>query len=212
LNAESGDPWQRAYLKAEEERAIDLVMDWLEIEVLRQPFQIASVEEKATIQVGDLSLGVRADRIDQVAGGKLLIDYKTGEVSTASWDGPRPEQPQMPLYAAFGGATNLIGAVFAQVRPSRMGFKGRVEDVRTNLSETLDARQLVTSPYTAELIEEWRGTLLHLAESFVRGEAQVDPRIYPKSCQYCSLGGVCRVAESRGTIPIDDSGDEEGAE
>ncbi|MGB9417157.1 MAG: PD-(D/E)XK nuclease family protein [Acidobacteriaceae bacterium] len=212
LNAESGDPWQRAYLKAEEERAIDLVMDWLEIENLRQPFQIASVEQKATIQVGDLLLGVRADRIDQVAGGKLLIDYKTGEVSTASWDGPRPEQPQMPLYAAFGGATNLIGAVFAQVRPSKMGFKGRVEDVRTNMSETLDARRLVTSPYTAELIEEWRGTLLHLADSFVRGEAQVDPRIYPKSCQYCSLGGVCRVAESRGTSAIDDSGDEEGAE
>jgi probable DNA repair protein len=212
LNAESGDPWQRAYLKAEEERAIDLVMDWLEIEILRKPFQVASVEEKATIQVGDLSLGVRADRIDQVAGGKLLIDYKTGEVSTASWEGPRPEQPQMPLYAAFGGATNLIGAVFAQVRPSKMGFKGRVEDVRANLSETLDARQLVTAPYTADLVEEWRGTLLHLAESFVRGEAQVDPRIYPKSCQYCSLQGVCRVAESRGTIPIDDSGDEEGAE
>jgi probable DNA repair protein len=212
LNAESGDPWQRAYLKAEEERAIDLVMDWLEIEVLRQPFQLASVEEKTTIQVGDLSLGVRADRIDQVAGGKLLIDYKTGEVSTASWDGPRPEQPQMPLYAAFGGTTNLIGAVFAQVRPSKMGFKGRVEDARANLSETLDARQLVTAPYTAGLVEEWRGTLLHLAESFVRGEAQVDPRIYPKSCQYCSLQGVCRVAESRGTSPIDDSGDEEGAE
>ena len=212
LNPESGNPWQRAYLKAEEQRAIDLVMDWLEIELLRQPFQLNSVEEKSTIQVGDLALVVRADRIDQVAGGKLLIDYKTGEVSTASWEGPRPEQPQMPLYAAFGSATNLIGAVFAQVRPSRMGFKGRVEDALANLSGTLDAKQLVTAPYTADLIEEWRGTLLRLAESFVRGEARVDPRIYPKSCLYCSLQGVCRVAESRGACPIDDSGDEEGAE
>ncbi len=32
LGAECGDPWQRAYLKAEEERTIDLVMDWLAIE------------------------------------------------------------------------------------------------------------------------------------------------------------------------------------
>ena len=168
LNAEHGDPWQRAYLKAEEERAIDLVMDWLAIESARQPFQVVTVEEKSTIQVGDLALSVRADRIDQVAGGELLIDYKTGEVSTASWEGPRPEQPQLPLYAAFGDAKNLIGAVFAQMRPSKMAFKGRVDDARANLSATLDAKQLVTAPYTADLVEEWRGTLLHLAESFVQ--------------------------------------------
>jgi probable DNA repair protein len=210
LNAEHGDPWQRAYLKAEEERAIDLVMDWLDLESARQPFQIATVEEKTTIQVGDLSLRVRADRIDRVAGGELLIDYKTGEVSTASWEGPRPEQPQLPLYAAFGGANNLIGAVFAQVRPSKMAFKGRVDDARANLSENLNAKQLIAEPYTESLVEEWRGTLVSLAESFVRGEAQVDPHIYPRSCQYCSLGGVCRVAESRGTGTFEDAGDEEG--
>jgi ATP-dependent helicase/nuclease subunit B len=212
LNAEHGDPWQRAYLKAEEERAIDLVMNWLEIESARQPFQIVTVEEKTTIQVGDLALRVRADRIDQVAGGGLLIDYKTGEVSTASWEGPRPEQPQLPLYAAFGDAENLIGAVFAQVRPSKLAFKGRVDDARVNLSQQLDAKQLVTVPYTADLVEEWRGTLVNLAESFMRGEAQVDPYVYPKSCQYCSLQGVCRVAESRGVGMTQESSDEEAAE
>jgi probable DNA repair protein len=212
LNAEHGDPWQRAYLKAEEDRAIDLVMDWLTMETARQPFQVARVEERATIQVGDLALSVRADRIDQVAGGELLIDYKTGEVSTASWEGPRPEQPQLPLYAAFGNARSLIGAVFAQIRPSKMAFKGRVDDAGANLSSTLDAKRLITAPYTAELVEEWRNTLLNLAESFVRGEAQVDPHVYPRSCLYCSLHGVCRVAESRGSGTVQDPGDEEGTE
>ena len=188
-------------------------MDWLAFESTRQPFQIAAVEKKIDIFVGDLALRVRADRIDRVAGGELLIDYKTGEVSTASWEGPRPEQPQLPLYAAFGGTTNLIGAVFAQVRRPKLGFKGRVEDARTNLSETLDTKDpLVSSPYTAELVEEWRGTLLNLADSFVRGEAQVDPHMYPKSCQYCPLQWLCRVAESRGSAPLPDSADEEDAE
>lgn len=209
MHAEHGGQWQRAYLKAEEERTVDLVMDWLGVESARQPFQIVTVEEKTTIQVGDLSLRVRADRIDRVAGGELLIDYKTGDVSTASWEGPRPEQPQLPLYAAFRGSANLIGAVFAQVRPSRMGFKGRVEDPRANLSDRLDAKQLLAQPYIAEVVEEWRGNLLALAESFVRGEAQVDPHIYPKSCLYCPLHGVCRVAESRGSAAIPDSGEEE---
>src|SRR6185437_12774343 len=212
LGAECGDPWQRAYLKAEEDRTTELVMDWLAIEAARQPFHVAEVEERSSIFVGELALSVRADRIDQVAGGELLIDYKTGEVSTASWQGPRPEQPQLPLYAAFGDAKHLIGAVFAQMRPSKMAFKGRVDDARANLSATLDARRLVTAHYTADLVEEWRGTLLHLAESFVSGEAQVDPHVYPRSCLYCSLHGVCRVAESRGAGTLQDAGQDEDTE
>ncbi len=213
LGAEFGDPWQRAYLKAEEERTIDLVMDWLAIEATRQPFQVAQVEERSNIFVGELALTVRADRIDDVAGGKLLIDYKTGEVSTASWDGPRPEQPQLPLYAAFGHADDLVGAVFAQVRPSKLVFKGRVDDPRTNLSDKLATKEAqLIGAYNPELVEQWRGTLLNLSESFVRGEAQVDPHVYPKSCQYCPLDGVCRVIELRGTPVPPDTADEEDTE
>jgi probable DNA repair protein len=213
MDAEDAQPWQRAYLKAEEERAVELVMDWLEVESQRQPFQIVTVEQKTTVQVGNLALSVRADRIDRVPGGELLIDYKTGEVSTASWEGTRPEQPQLPLYAAFGGTEKLIGAVFAQVRRPEPEFKGRVNEARANLSGALDAKDpLVTAPYTDDLVEEWRGTLLHLSESFVRGEAQVDPHVYPKSCQYCPLHGVCRVAELRGSAMLQETADEEDAE
>jgi probable DNA repair protein len=212
LNADHGDPWQRAYLNAEEERARDLVMDWLIVESARRPFQVTAVEEEINIVVGGLPLKVRADRIDQVPGGELLIDYKTGEVSTASWEGPRPEQPQLPLYAAFG-TKRLIGVVFAQVRQLNLVFKGRVNDARANLSETLEAKDpLLTEPYTPDQVEEWRGVLVNLAETFVRGEAQVDPHVYPKSCQYCPLQGVCRVAELRGHGMIQDAADEEEAE
>lgn len=213
LGAECGDPWQRAYLKAEEERTIDLVLDWLAIEATRQPFHVAQVEERSSIFVGELALTVRADRIDDVAGGKLLIDYKTGEVSTTSWDGARPEQPQLPLYAAFGHADDLVGAVFAQVRPSKLAFKGRVADPRTNLSDKLAAKdaQLIGA-YNPEMVEQWRGILLNLSESFVRGEAQVDPHVYPKSCQYCPLDDVCRVVELRGTPVPPDTADEEETE
>jgi ATP-dependent helicase/nuclease subunit B len=213
MGAEDIESWQRAYLKAEEERVIELVMDWLAVEATRQPFHVVAVEQKKTIQVGDLALSVRADRIDRVSGGELLIDYKTGEVSTASWEGPRPEQPQLPLYAAFGDPKKLIGAVFAQVRWPKPAFKGRVSDARANLSDTLDAKDpLLAAPYTGDLVEEWRSTLVSLSESFVRGEAQVDPYVYPKSCQYCPLPGACRVAEGRGSAMREDSADEEDAE
>jgi probable DNA repair protein len=213
MDAEDAQPWQRAYLKAEEERAVELVMDWLAVESQRQPFQIVTVEQKTTVQVGDLALSVRADRIDQVPGGELLIDYKTGDVSITSWEGTRPEEPQLPLYAAFGETEKLIGAVFAQVRPPKPAFKGRVNEARANLSDALDAKDpLVTAPFTDELVEEWRSTLLHLSESFIRGEAQVDPHVYPKSCQYCPLHGVCRIAELRGSAMLQEPVDEEDSE
>jgi ATP-dependent helicase/nuclease subunit B len=213
MGAENTERWQRAYLKAEEERTIDLVMDWLAVECDRQPFEVLKVEEKATIQVGDLALNVRADRIDRIPGGKLLIDYKTGEVSTVSWEGSRPEQPQLPLYAAFGNAQALIGAVFAQVRWPKPLFKGRVSGARVNLSAALDTKDpLASASYTEDVVEQWRSTLVNLAERFARGEAQVDPHVYPKSCQYCPLAGVCRVAEYRGTPAREDSAEEEEAE
>jgi ATP-dependent helicase/nuclease subunit B len=53
---------------------------------------------------------------------------------------------------------------------------------------------------------------VNLSGSFVRGEAHVDPHTYPKSCQYCPLPGVCRVAEDRGAASREGSVDEEDAE
>jgi RecB family exonuclease len=191
------------------------VLDWLEVEAQRQPFHVIEVEKKITLDVGGLALRVRADRIDQVPGGKLLIDYKTGEVSTAGWDGPRPDQPQLPLYAAFGNTPDLVGAVFAQTRwpKDKMLFKGRLENARANLCETLkDKDPLLTEPYTAETVEQWREVLVNLSASFVRGEAQIDPHIYPKSCQYCELHGLCRIAESRAFDDSRDAAEEEESE
>jgi hypothetical protein len=54
------------------------------------------------------------------------------------------------------------------------------------------------APYTPAIVEEWRTALEQLAAGFVRGEAVVDPRSYPKTCKFCELPGLCRIAEQRG--------------
>lgn len=202
--------WQRAYLAAEQRRLVDLVMEWLQYEDSRQQFRVVAVEQKIDIQLGELALSVRGDRIDEVATGHILLDYKTGEVSAASWEGPRPEEPQLPLYAAFGNVQSLAGALFAQVRPGKLCFKGRVQSAHSTLMGSLTATNpLVKSPYSEHLLEEWRATLTALAESFVRGEAQVDPRDYPTTCRYCALPGLCRVAElSRASAEAPDEEEE----
>ncbi len=45
---------------------------------------------------------LRLDRIDRLNDGTfLVIDYKSGDVSPKSWDLPRPDDVQLPLYAGF---------------------------------------------------------------------------------------------------------------
>jgi ATP-dependent helicase/nuclease subunit B len=164
------------------------------------------------VRVGDLALRVRVDRIDEVAGGKLLIDYKTGEVSPNSWQGARLDQPQLPLYAAYGGTENLVGAVFAQVRRPDPVFKGRVADARNNLAASVKENDKQIAPYTPAVVAEWRTALEQLAAGFVRGEALVDPRKYPKTCTFCELPGLCRIAEQRGSESLGAGDDEEQEE
>ena len=62
---------------------------------------------------------LRLDRLDRLNDGSLLvIDYKSGNVAIKSWELPRPDDVQLPLYAAFGldRERETGGLVFAKVR------------------------------------------------------------------------------------------------
>ena len=123
--------WTQAYLDAEQERIVSLIEEWLDYEAKRADFTVEAGEEKLAATVGDLKLQVRVDRIDAVAGGRVIIDYKTGMLNGVSWDGPRPDEPQLPLYAGFGQIDHLKGVLLGRVREDKVKFIGRVEDART---------------------------------------------------------------------------------
>jgi probable DNA repair protein len=195
--------WSQAYLDAEEERIVSLMEEWLAYEARRANFAVEESEEKLSATVGDLKLQVRVDRIDAVGGGRVIIDYKTGMLSEVSWDGPRPDEPQLPLYAGFGQIDNLKGVLLAGVRVDATKFVGRVEDARLIMPGN---SKIAKPPYSAEMLRGWQNALLELGQQFLNGEAQVDPKQYPKTCQYCELPGLCRIAEN------DPAGSDEDAE
>jgi ATP-dependent helicase/nuclease subunit B len=56
--------------------------------------------------------------------------------------------------------------------------------------------------------QNWQQSLLGLAEEFLRGEASVDPKQGAKTCRYCPLPGLCRVAETQTTTQPEDPQDE----
>jgi ATP-dependent helicase/DNAse subunit B len=185
--------WTQAYLDAEQQRIVSLIEEWLHYEARRSDFTVEAGEEKLAAAVGDLKLQVRVDRIDAVAGGRVIIDYKTGLLSGVSWDGPRPDEPQLPLYAGFGQIDHLKGVLLARVREDKMKFIGRVEDAGIVKPGEV---KLTRPPYSKDMLRGWQDALRGLGQQFLNGEAQVDPKQYPKTCEFCDLSGLCRIAEN----------------
>jgi len=192
------DPWQLACLAAEKRRLRARLRRWLNLEANRQPFTVECTERPLNdVNIGDLRLNLRADRIDLLAdGSRLLLDYKTGTISPALWEGERPGDPQLPLYAAYGNVENLSGILFAQIKAKETGFEGRVRDAQSQLSANIGSRNdLVTEPYTDAMRDGWARVLANLADDFLQGEAAVAPR-EPKVCGLCDYHSLCRIAES----------------
>jgi probable DNA repair protein len=192
----------RRYLELEEVRLTGLVTEWLEFETARVAFEVSETEAKRTVHIAGLTLELRLDRIDRLSDESLLvIDYKTGDVSPKLWELPRPEDVQLPLYAAFAidrERETLGGLVFAKARPGEPEFAGRVGDATGTLIAGLKKTStLVKIPFTAEQLLNWRDCLEQLARDFVDGRAEVDPREYPETCEWCGLQSLCRIQEHR---------------
>lgn len=199
--------WSEAYLGAERERNLSLVDEWLAYEEERAAFAVEAREDKRTLSVGDLQLNVRVDRVDTIEGGRVIIDYKTGSARVDSWEGARPEQPQLPLYAGYGQVDGLTGVLFAQVRTQEIDLLGLVQNSDAIMA---NKKKLEKTPYSEETLEGWHKALLALGRQFLRGEAQVDPKEYPETCKYCDLKGLCRVAESERAQASGDAEDDGG--
>jgi len=204
------------YLELEEERLTRLITEWLNCEATRIPFEVAGTEVDNTITLGDLTLRVRIDRIDRLNDGTLLvIDYKSGSVTPKSWELPRPDDVQLPLYAGFaldeGSAVEgeTGGLVYARLRVGNCGFAGHVGDAQATLISGLKGgNALVKRPLTAEQLIDWRLHIEKLARDFIDGKAPVDPREAPKTCESCGLEALCRIQEARAAEGLLDAGED----
>lgn len=212
---DDSEGWERAYIESEKRRLQTRLRTWLETEATRAPFEVIACEEALeNVHVGQLKLNLRVDRVDRLADGShVLIDYKSGDVKTTDWRTPRPDEPQLPLYAAFGGVEDLRGVFFAKIRrgvdkPILGSTSG--EDVQV-LADQEENKKLAKIPFNAERRAAWEAELRRLADEFLRGYAEVDPKEGQDTCKYCGLQGLCRVMESRGALQdpeVKDEGDD----
>ncbi len=171
----------------EQERWERLLLEWLEEEKRRPPFEVVEREVPRKVEAGGLAIEIKADRLDRFPDGTYgILDYKTSDkLSVKDWDGERPDAPQLPLYAAKSGR-DVSAVYFAQLVPGesrRLGIEGK----------ELKAR-----------LPEWTRVVDQLGANFLRGDAAVDPKHPPKTCEFCMLHSLCRIAELREGVEIDE--------
>jgi RecB family exonuclease len=174
----------------QQERLRRLLGPWLEEELARPEFAVKVLEARLPdVKVGPLRLSVRVDRVDETAGGDVVIDYKTGRAATKDWLSARPDAPQLPLYAVVTEAEQLGGVAFGVLRAGKeMGWKTFAAD-----ESVMRKPAKMAAETFAVQVEQWRGVLTKLAEQFAAGDARVAPKSFPVTCKHCGQRLLCRV-------------------
>ena len=183
------------FRELEKQRLTHLLRGWLAIERERGEFAVHALEQTSRIEFGGLPLRLRVDRIDRLRDGRfLIIDYKTknGNCSINEWLGERLDEPQLPLYAEIlTGEGEVAGIAFAQVRlekPQIVGV-GEIEENAYVLPAQFSDDAIIDN--WESLQKQWREVLQGLAQKFIEGDAQVDPKT-ATTCDFCELDSICR--------------------
>jgi probable DNA repair protein len=187
------------FAELEKARLVALARSWLMFEKQRADFDVVLVEQKRPMTFGGVTVNVTLDRMDELAsGGRAILDYKTGTASVSAWLGPRPDEPQVPLYA-LGSGEDVAAAAFAVIKAGKAEFKGiaRANDLLPGVKTITEQRSAMAEHYDSweTLLAGWRIELDELGSGFASGDARVDPKRGDETCKFCDLHALCRINE-----------------
>ena len=200
------------FAREERDRLVALAGAWLDFERGRGDFAVVATERKQPLAFGGLTVNARLDRLDRLAaGGHAVIDYKTGRAGVGQWLGPRPDEPQLPMYA-LGGGEDVAVLAFARVKVGEHAFMGiaRAEGLLPGATLVSESRTAAAEPYRdwTELVSGWRAELARLGEGVAAGDARLDPKSGSRTCEGCDQHALCRIAERAG-LPGEEEQDDE---
>lgn len=197
-------PLTQSLADLEVERWKPQLARWLrEVETARARFSVVDTEAVIEdVNIAGLHLNLRLDRMDELLDGRrMIVDYKTGgEIRLAQWLGPRPDEPQLPLYAAFSpSAPNAIA--FAFIRPDIHRFSGASPDggwpdgivTQIKNGQKKSGWVQLDEPGWPRQMAEWKAVFTRLAEEFLQGQGVINPK--KGVCDRCHLHMLCRIRE-----------------
>ena len=185
---------QPKFLEMETERIVSLILEWLQNEISRPPFAVVSTEKIVNLNINNLNLSLKIDRIDQTeAGDTVIVDYKTGKPTLQEWFQERLTQPQLPLYALDRTASAVV---FAVIKNNNCDYKG----IAKNQNVIPDIHHDIYKKYTEsqewnDQMDLWKKNLNDLSQNFIAGNISVDPIDTKTACKYCGLQSLCKIGE-----------------
>ena len=185
-------------LERECRRARTLIRRLCELERTRAPFAVQATEHVTELTLGGGRVRMRLDRVDAVAGGRAILDYKSGRPGSPDWYGERPTHPQLLAYlTALGRDVVALATVNVTAREVRFtgvaaaaGLLPRVKGLPGGIG---------AADWSAQQ-ESWEALIERLIRAFLEGDARVDPA--PGACDYCHLADLCRIGAHRSPEPI----------
>ncbi|UTA46361.1 PD-(D/E)XK nuclease family protein [Simiduia sp. 21SJ11W-1] len=164
----------KRFIALERERLEYLLAPWFEYERLRPAFSIAGLEQALEFSIGGLPLKLQLDRLDQIGDQQLLIDYKSGVTHINKWLGPRPEEPQLPLYAVAltQAGENVQGIAFAELRQARQLLQGIGNPALAPGLKAPNDKTIGLESWQA-LLAHWQQALEGLAQELLNGHTEL---------------------------------------
>lgn len=205
VNRRRGEALPERFAALEKARLIALAKSWLAFERSRGDFSVVRIEQKHPMTFGGVAVNVTLDRMDELAqGGHAIIDYKTGDASVSGWLGPRPDEPQVPLYA-LGSGEDIAATAFAIVKAGAAEFHGiaRANGLLPGVKIISEQKAVAAKDYSdwESLLNGWRLELDQLGRGFSTGDARVDPKRGDVTCNHCDLHALCRISERGAPFP-----------
>ena len=147
------DALLRSLVSLERQRLRDLLFQFVAAELGREPFTVVAVEHELEYCAEGIRLGLRIDRMDRLADGRLaIIDYKTGAARSFLNREGDPSDWQLVVYA--DAAEEPIGAL-----------------VLCNIDTRAISARGVGGEWTA--LEDWDATLLRWRSVVHKSLAQI---------------------------------------
>lgn len=178
-------------LRRECERAQRLIRELCDLERTRTPFTVEATEQLSELALGGARVRMRLDRVDSVAAGRVVLDYKSGRPQTPDWYGERPAYPQLLAYlAALGADVVALATVNLTAREVRFTGVAASGEVLPKVKAIPAVTGAAAHDWRAQQ-QGWVALIERLIRAFLAGDARVDPA--PGACDYCHLADLCRI-------------------
>ncbi|MDC0213372.1 PD-(D/E)XK nuclease family protein [Gammaproteobacteria bacterium] len=176
----------RTLRSSEIKRISNIIQKWIELEAKRKPFEIIGLEKPFKIQLGGIEFSIRADRIDKLEEGLVLLDYKTGRVNLSQTRADNLKEPQLATYAL--AIEGLRGTFYAQLNDE--------ESIKVSgiLDQKMEFGDMMASSASCDWDKErasWAVRINEAVQNFIEGRADISPT--KEYCTHCHLAGLCRI-------------------